>query len=123
MPTGRGTTSATVVFRVVARTAIEGFDLRVTYPLAAGDFAGSADHVACSAPGVTLIPNDFDNGTLKLIVASAQALPLPLAISCRFEIAAGARLDARAIGVQVAEVVVNGASSDTSLLTVAVDVR
>ena len=123
LPAARGAT-VTVVFRTIARTAIEGFDLLVTYPLATGGFAGSADHVECvTASGALLAANDRDDGTMRLLVASAQTLPSPLAISCRYELAPGARLDARAIGVRVGEVSANGAAADASLLTVGVDVR
>ncbi len=123
MPAARST-STTVVFRTIARTAIEGFDLLVTYPLAAGDFAGSADQVQCTTiAGALLAANDHDDGTLRLLVASAQTLPSSLNITCRFTLAPGTVLDARTIAVAVREVASGGRVADRSLLTVAVDVR
>lgn len=122
-PPARGGT-ATVTFRAIARTALEGFNLLVTYPVDAGEFVGSADQVSCTtAAGGLFIPNDHDDGTMNLIVANAQALPFPIAISCRFALAAGATIGSGSFAVHVAEVTSNGRTGDPSLLTVAVDVR
>jgi hypothetical protein len=113
----------TVVFHAIARTAIQGFDLFVIYPRDAGDFVGSGDGVDCRSTGGTLIPNDRDDGTLRLIVASAQTLPFPLDVTCRFAVAAGAGIDARDIGVRVGEVTSNNARADPGLLSVSIEVR
>jgi hypothetical protein len=113
-----------VTFRAVARTALEGFNLLVTYPVDAGDFVGSADQVSCSTSGsVLFVANDHDDGAMNLIVASAQALPFPIAITCRFAIAAGAAIGPGSFAVHVAEVTSDARPGDPALLTVAVDVR
>ncbi len=114
----------TVVFHAVARTALEGFDLFVTYPRTAGDFVGSGDQVDCTTSGSgMLIGNDRDDGTMRLIVASAQTVSFPLDITCRFAVTAGAGIDRGDIGVRVGEVTSNGARGDASLLSVGVEVR
>lgn len=114
----------TVVFHAIARTALQGIDLRVTYPRDAGDFVGSADAVDCTAGGGgNFTPNDHDDGTMRLLVASAFPLTFPLDITCRFAVAAGASINARDIGVRVAEVTSNNVRADPGLLSVSVDVR
>lgn len=117
-------TAAVVVFRATARTALQGFDLRVAYPRALGTFAGNGQPADCSAgTGALVSANDRGDGQLRLLVASAQALPFPLDIFCRFALAPGAGLDAGAFEIRVAEVTSDAKRSDPSLLIVTVVVR
>lgn len=117
-------TTAVVVFRATARTALEGFDLRVGYPRTAGTFAAGGQPADCNAgTGALVAANDRGDGELRLLVASAQALPFPLDVFCRFAVAPGAGLDATAFDVRVAEVTSNGKRADPSLLIVNVVVR
>jgi hypothetical protein len=113
-----------VVFRVTARTALEGFDLRVAYPRSAGTFAGNGQPVDCNAGTGTLVAaNDRGDGELRLLVASAQALPFPLDVFCRFARAPDAGLGAADFRVRVAEVTSDAKRADPSLLIVDVVVR
>jgi hypothetical protein len=127
-PPARGGTR-TVVFHAVARTAVYGVALVVLYPRTVGDFVGSGEAVDCTAGGGTpLTKNDRDDGTMRLLLASASPLSLPFDISCRFAVAAGASIGPGDFGVQVAELTtVDGAgkvvSGDPGLLSVSVAVR
>jgi hypothetical protein len=113
-----------VVFRASARTALEGFDLRVTYPRALGTFAADGEQVDCNAgTGSFVAASDRGNGELRLLVASAQALPFPLDVFCHFSLASGAALDAGVFEVRVAEVTSDGKRAHPSLLLVDVVVR
>ena len=67
--------------------------------------------------------SDRGNGELKLVVASAQALPLPFDVFCTFTVAPGARLTASAFEARVAEVASNGKKADLGLVLVDVVVR
>ena len=117
-------TAALVVFRATARTALEGFDLRVGYPRALGTFVGNGHPADCSAgTGAMVIASDRGDGQLRLIVASAQALPFPLDVFCRFALAPGAGIDAAAFDVRIAEVTSNAKGADPSLLIVDIAVR
>ncbi len=113
-----------VVFRMTARTALEGFDLRVAYPTVVGTFGTAARPAECNAgTGTLVVANDRGAGELRVLVASAQALPFPLDVFCRFTPEPGAGLDAGALDVHVAEVTSNGRRADPSLLLVNVVVR
>jgi hypothetical protein len=117
-------TAALVVFRATARTALEGFDLRVGYPRPLGTFAGNGHQADCSAgTGAMVVASDRGDGQLRLIVASAQALPFPLDVFCRFALAPGAGIDAAAFDVRIAEVTRDAKGADPSLLIVDVVVR
>lgn len=123
MPPARST-AALIVFRVAARTALEGFDLRVAYPRTLGSFASNGQAADCNAGTGTLVAaSDRGDGELRLLVASAQALPLPLDVFCRFTVTSGAGLDPRAFEVRVAEVTSDGKRADPSLLIVDMVVR
>ncbi len=51
--------SGLVVFHVTARTALEGFDLRVAYPRSLGAFGNSAKQAECNAgTGALVVAND-----------------------------------------------------------------
>ncbi|MEB2283861.1 MAG: hypothetical protein OZ922_04180 [Myxococcales bacterium] len=116
--------SVVVVFRVSARTAVEGFTLRIGYPRAAGTFAGAANEPECSAgTGALIAANDPGSGEMKLLVASAQALPLPLDVACRFATRPGAAVGAADFAVAVAEVSSGAKRAEPSLLLVSVIVR
>lgn len=122
-PAARGGTGL-VVFRVTARTAVEGFDLRVTYPRTLGAFATSGQQADCNAgTGTLVVAGDRGTGELRLLVASGQALPLPLDVFCRFTLTPGSGLDARSFDVRVAEVTSNAKRADSGLLIVNVVVR
>ena len=115
---------AVVVLRATARTALEGFDLRVGYERALGTFAGNGQPAECTAgTGALVAANDRGDGQLRLLVASAQALPFPLDIFCRFTLTPGARIDAAAFNVRVAEVTSDAKSADPSLLIIKVVVQ
>jgi len=123
MPPARST-AALVVFRVAARTALEGFDLRVAYPRTLGSFAGNGQAADCNAgTGALVAASDRGDGELRLLVASAQGLPFPLDVFCRFTVTPGAGLDPRAFEVRVAEVTSDGKRADPSLLIVNLVVR
>jgi hypothetical protein len=113
-----------VVFRATARTAIQGFDLLVAYPRALGTFAANGQAADCSAgTGALVVANDRADGQLRLVVASAQALPFPLDVFCRFALAPSAGLDPSAFDVRVAEVTSDNKAADASLLMINVVVR
>ena len=115
--------TALVVLRATARTAIEGFDVRVTYPRTLGQFATDGQQADCNAgTGTLVVASDRGTGEMRLLVAAAQALPLPLDVFCRFSVTGGG-VDAGQFAARVAEVTVNGKSADTSLLIVNVVVR
>jgi hypothetical protein len=115
--------SGLVVFHVTARTALEGFDLRVAYPRSLGAFGNSAKQAECTAgTGALVVANDR-GGALQVLVASATALPFPLDVFCRFTLEPGAGLDAGAFTVRVAEVTSDGKRADPALLLVSVFVR
>jgi hypothetical protein len=115
---------ATVTFVAVASSELEGFQLVVIYPRAAGDFVGSGNGVDCRKTGDgRLVANDHDDGTLNLFVASANALTFPLEVVCRFTVGANANLDAGLIAVNVAAVSAGGKGGDPSVLSVSVSAR
>ncbi len=116
--------SGLVVFRTTARTALEGFDIRVSYPPDMGSFGTSGRQPDCNAgTGTLVVANDPGLGDLRLLVASASPLPFPLDVFCRFTLVGGSNLDPSAFGVRVAEVTSDGKRADTSLLLVSVAVR
>ncbi|MCC6849035.1 MAG: hypothetical protein IT294_11085 [Deltaproteobacteria bacterium] len=109
---------------MTARTALEGFDLRVGYPRAVGAFGTGARPAECQAgTGLLVAANDRGDGELRLLVASAQALPFPLDVFCRFTAEPGAGLGAGDLTVRVAEVTSDGRRGDPALLLVSVAVR
>lgn len=116
--------TALVVFRATARTAIEGFDVRVTYPRTLGQFATDGQQADCNAgTGTLVVASDRGTGEMRLLVAGAQALPLPLDVFCRFAVTGGGGLDAGQFAVRVAEVTSDAKRADPSLLIVNVVVR
>jgi hypothetical protein len=115
---------ATVTFRAVASTELDGFDLVIIYPRAAGDFVGSRNGVDCRKTGdATLFADDHEDGMLRLVVASNHALSFPFDVVCRFTVESNATLHARLIAVNVAEVTTGSARGDPSVLTVSVSAR
>jgi len=60
---------------------------------------------------------------MRLLVAGAQALPLPLDVFCRFTVTGGGGVDAGQFAVRVAEVTSDAKRADSSLLIVNVVVR
>lgn len=112
----------TVTFRAVASTDVENFDLVVIYPRSAGDFVGTGERVDCSKTGDgILFADDHDDGMLRVVVASNQALTFPFDVVCRFSVEPTATLYSALIAVNVAEVTaVGGALADPSVLTVTV---
>jgi hypothetical protein len=115
--------TALVVFRATARTSIEGFDVRVAYPRSAGQFATDGQQADCNAgTGTLVVASDRGTGELRLLVAGAQALPLPLDVFCRFTVTGGG-IDAGQFAVRVAEVTSDAKQADPSLLIVSVVVR
>ncbi len=115
---------ATVTFRAVASSELEGFQLVVIYPRSAGDFVGSGNGVDCRKTGDgRLVANDHDDGMLSLFVASTQALTFPLEVVCRFTVDANTNLDAGLIAVNVAAVSAGGTGGDPSVLSVSVGAR
>lgn len=121
---GQRATSGVVIFRASARTALEGFALRVSYPQSLGHFVAT-DHAAeCTgAAGALVTANDTGKGELRLLVASAQALPFPFDVFCPFTVAPGQRLEAGAFQALVAEVVSDAKKADPALLLVEVAAR
>ncbi|MEO6028788.1 MAG: hypothetical protein ABIR79_18135 [Candidatus Binatia bacterium] len=121
---GQRATSGVVIFRATARTAVEGFDVRVTYPTSLGHFTATNNQVDCTgAAGAIVTASDRGNGELRLLVASAQALTLPFDVFCRFTVAAGARLSTGAFETRVAEVASNLKKADPGLVLIDVVVR
>ena len=119
-----GARTALVVFRATARTAIEGFDVRVDYPRSVGQFATGGQQADCNAgTGTLVVASDRGTGEMRLLVAGAQALPLPLDVFCRFAVTGGGGVDAGQFAVRVAEVTSDGKRADLSLLIVNVVVR
>ncbi len=122
-PAAQGGTSL-VVFRATARTAIEGFDVRVSYPRSLGTFASNGQQADCNAgTGTLVIGSDRGSGELRLLVAGAQALPLPLDVFCRFARTGGGGLDAGQFAIRVAEVTSDAKRADPGLLIMNVVVR
>jgi hypothetical protein len=114
-PTGGG--QVNVGFEVASSAGVQGFDLRIAYPSAAGSFTGSGENVACTTTAAgSFIKNDNDTGTLTLIVANASNLTFPITFSCTFD--ATGSLAAGDLTVTVREVTQNGAPGDTTVLTV-----
>jgi len=112
---------ATITFRAVASTDLDGFDLVIIYPRSAGTFAGSGAGVDCRKTGdATLFVDDHEDGMLRLLVASSRPLTFPFDIVCRFTVAPNATLPARLIAVNVEEVTIGGEGGDSSALTVSV---
>ena len=122
-PAAGGGTAA-VVFRVSARTAVEGFDLRIGYPRNAGSFVRGGQPAECNAgTGMIVAANDRGTGEMRLLVASAQALPFPIDVFCRFGTEPGASVGAADFSVRVAEVTSDGKRADPGLLLVSVVAR
>ncbi|MCC6764347.1 MAG: hypothetical protein IT293_06760 [Deltaproteobacteria bacterium] len=116
--------SSVVVFRVTGRTALEGFDIRVGYPRAVGSFGTKDRPAECNAgTGLLVVANDRGDGELRLLVASAQALPFPLDVFCRFTAEPGAGIGGGDLAVRIAEVTSGGKRADPGLLLVNVGVR
>ena len=117
--------SGVVILRATARTAIEGFDVRVTYPQSLGRFSTTGDNQAdCTgAAGAIVTASDRGMGEARVLVASASALALPFDVFCRFSVASGARLDAADFAARVAEVASDGKKADPGLVVVDVVVR
>ncbi len=116
--------SNAVVFRVTARTAVEGFDLRIGYPRTAGSFGTGAHQAECTAgTGLLVMANDRGDGEMRLLVASAQPLPFPIDVFCPFATEPGAGVGAGDFAVRVAEVTSDGKRADPGLLLVSVVVR
>jgi len=121
---GQRATSGVVIFRATARTAVEGFDVRVTYPTSVGHFTATNNQVDCTgAAGAIVTASDRGNGELRLLVASAQALTLPFDVFCPFTVAPGARLDRSGFEARVAEVTSNLKKADPGLVLIDVVVR
>lgn len=115
---------ATVTFRAIASTELDGFELVVIYPRAAGDFVGSRNGVDCRKTGDgTMFADDHDDGMLRVLVASSRALTFPFDVVCRFTVESHATLHARLIAVNVAEVTFGRQRGDPSSLTVSVSAR
>jgi hypothetical protein len=115
---------ATVTFHAVASTEVDGFDLFVIYPRAAGDFVGSRNGVDCRENGnATLFADDHEDGTLRILVAGSGALTFPFDVVCRFTVAPNASLTSRLIAVNVNEVSAGGKQADPSVLTVSITAR
>jgi hypothetical protein len=112
---------ATVTFSAVASSELEGFELGVIYPRAAGDFVGSGNGADCRTPGDgRLVANDHDDGRLNLFVVSTHALTFPLEIVCKFTVEANVNLNAGLIAVNVVAVSAEGTGGDPSALSVSV---
>lgn len=115
---------ATITFRAVASTEIDGFDLVIIYPRSAGNFVGSGAGVDCRKTGdATLFVDDHEDGMLRLLVASSRALTFPFDVVCRFTVSPNATLPARLIAVNVADVTMGSEHGDPSALTVSVIAR
>jgi hypothetical protein len=110
-----------VTFTGTTSAAIQGFTLRVEYPVAKGGFAGSADAVECtsSVPGFT--PNDRDDGTMLLVAGSASKLAFPVEITCKA--VTGQALEVGDVRVVVQSLTENGAAGNTADLSVAVGMK
>jgi hypothetical protein len=112
---------ATVTFRAVASSDVDGFELLVIYPRSAGDFVGLRNSVDCRKSGdATLFADDHEDGTLRLLVASSHALAFPFDVVCRFTVEPNAILTAKLIAVNVAEVTTGNERGDPATLTVSV---
>lgn len=115
---------ATVTFRVVAGTEIDGFELMVIYPRDAGDFVGSRNGVECRKTGDgTMFADDMDDGMLRILVASNRPLAFPLDVVCRFTVAPNAVLTSRLIAVNVVEATRGDMPAEPSALGVSVIAR
>jgi hypothetical protein len=112
---------ATVTFRAVASTALDGFELMIIYPRAAGDFVGNRNGVDCRRTGdATLFADDHEDGMLRVLVASSHALTFPFDVVCKFTVAPNASLTAPLIAVNVDDVTLGGNHEEVSALTVTV---
>jgi hypothetical protein len=112
---------ATVTFRAAASTELDGFDLMIIYPRAAGDFVGHRNGVECRTTGdATLFADDHEDGMLQVLVASSRPLPFPFDVVCKFTVAPNASLTARLIAVNVEDVTIGGTHAETSALTVSI---
>ncbi len=115
---------ATVTFRAVAATEVDGFDLLIFYPRAAGDFVGTRNGVECRKTGDgMLFADDYEDGKLRVLVASPGPLAFPLDVVCRFTVEPNATLHARLIAVNVTEVTTAKQRADPSVLGVSVLAR
>jgi hypothetical protein len=118
-PVASGT--RTVEFRCQSTAAIQGFQIRVAYSTATGNFTGSADEVACTANGGGIfVKNDNDTGTLILSVANTTALAFPITISCTYD--ATTPITGNDFAVTVQEVTENNAPGNVADLTIGVRV-
>jgi hypothetical protein len=112
-PRGPAPTLVPVHFTFDATAALQGYQVEVTYPLAKGGFAGSADGVACTANGdVIFVANDRDDGTLVLLEADVSPLAFPRDVRCTFAQAPGETLASGDLAVTVVEVVEANAPGD-----------
>ncbi len=112
---------ATVTFRAVAGTDIDGFELFVIYPRSAGTFVGEGAAVDCRKTGdATMFADDQGGGTFRLLVASNHPLTFPFDVACHFTVEPNAALTSRLIAVNVAEVTSGGQAVDPSMLTISV---
>lgn len=115
---------ATVTFHAIAATEIDGFELMVIYPRDAGDFVGSRNNVECRKTGDgTMFADDFDDGMLRVLVASNQPLTFPIDIVCRFTVAPNTVLTSRLIAVNVAAVTIGDTPVEASALAVSILAR
>jgi hypothetical protein len=110
-----------VTFTGTSSAAIQGFTLRVEYPVAKGGFAGSADTVACTSSVAGFTPNDRDDGTMLLVAGSASKLAFPVEITCKG--VAGKALEAGDVRVVVQSLTENGVAGKTEDLSVAVSMK
>jgi hypothetical protein len=116
--------SGVVIFRATGQSAVEGFDVRVSYPQSLGRFTATNNQADCTGGANAIVTaSDRGIGELRLLVASAQALAFPFDVFCRFTVAPGARLDPGDFATRVAEVSSDGKKADPGLVSVAVVVR
>jgi len=113
----------TVTFTVSASEGVQGLTIDATYPTTKGGFSGSADGVGCVANGTNFIGNDTDDGNLRLVMAQATDLALPIDITCTFDEANGMDVAAGDIGTVVTSATQNAASGNAMSVSVGVTVQ
>lgn len=116
---------ATVTFHATAAAdEIDGFELFVIYPRAAGTFVGTRTGIDCRNTGAGMLAaDDQEGGTMRLLLASDQPLTFPLDIVCHFTVQPNASLTPRLIAVNVVQVSVGEERADPGSLTVSVSAR
>jgi hypothetical protein len=115
---------ATITFRALAGTEIDGFELMVIYPRDAGDFVGTRNNVECRNTGDgTMFADDMEDGMLRILVASNQPLTFPIDVVCRFTVAPNAVLTSRLIAVNIVAATLGDEPAESSALTVSVNAR